>query len=175
MNMRELVGTSLNSGTLEMRDHAEMPVDRVAALAKASDLGRALFHWAYAGDKTSARSAFNQLCRKARNRTRIFRHHQDYKLLERVCLMVLHEWRHPACHACGGVGEVENAKLRVVCQVCSGTGLHRYADHWRIEFLKIEEYVYRKWERYIAAVTACITAEDIAAVRTCRAQLERAA
>jgi hypothetical protein len=173
LNLRELVGVSLNSGHLEHKEHAEMPIDRIGALAKASALGRSLYHWAYAGDESSLRSAYHHLCRKARNRTRIFRHHKDYKLLEKIVAMCLHEWRYPACQTCGGRGELEAEKLRIVCERCGGTGLHRYSDVSRMEFLKLDTSAYRNWERHINSVVACLTTEDVDATRVCRMNLER--
>lgn len=179
MNMRELVGVSLNSAHLESKEHAEMPIDRVGALAKASDLGRALFHWGYAADENAVRGAHKHLCRRARNRTKIYRGHPDYKMLERVCAMVLHEWRFQGCKACLGAGSVASdfgragSMATVACSTCSGSGKHRYADTWRMDYMNADSSLYRKWEKNIARVWDCVSSEDIMANRVCSQQLER--
>lgn len=172
MNMRELVGRSLLSSHLETQIH-ESPIDRVGALGKASDLGRALFHWGYAGDEGAARSALKHLLRKAQKRTKVYKHHRDFGILERVCVMLLHEWRYPHCKACGGAGETMVADVRVICSKCNGTGLHRFSDGERMAAMKVEAAVYRAWQGNIGAVWTCLVAADVGAVVTCREQLER--
>lgn len=172
--MREAVGRALNSSDLSQQEY-ETAVDRVGALARATDLGRALFHWGYAGDETASRSAFKHLIRKAQRRTRVYKHHKEYPLLERVVKLVLYEWKYQGCIACGGAGEFvdEDKKLKIVCQNCRGSGKKRYSDSERIEALQVDVFTYKRWEANIALIWQVVTGADIAAAVVCRAQLER--
>jgi hypothetical protein len=191
LSFRELVATSLNSSHLETKPH-ESAIDRVGAHAWASDLGRALWYWAIAEGERRVRSVFDRreekrkagavlhhLLRKAMNRTGIRKAHKQYQTLERVCLMVMHEWRYPACQTCGGSGELEGkfsisgTSVKAICATCSGSGKQRYADAWRADYLKLDQSEYRKWERHIARVAEILSAEDLDCVRVCRMQLER--
>lgn len=173
MGIREVVGNSLLSAHLET-SYRESPIDRVGALARASDLGRALWHLKYANDATAAPGAFKHLLRKAQRRTKVYKHHAEFELLKNVCTMVIHEWLNPQCSACGGGGEFvdEEKKLRVACQVCSGVGKKRFSDGERMAQLNIEPSIYRRWEGHIASVWTCLSSADAQAGATCRQQLE---
>lgn len=171
MNVRELVGTALLSTHLETRPY-ESAIDRVGALGRATDLGRALYHWGYAGDETSLRSAYKHLLRKAQRKVKVYRHHKEFPILERVCKMVLFEWRFPLCHSCGGAGELVTDQLRVICQTCSGSGKKRYSDEERMQALGVEAVSYAEWERAVAQVWLCVSSADLNAEHVCRHQLE---
>jgi hypothetical protein len=171
MNVRELVATSLLSSHLETQPH-ESAIDRIGALGRATDLGRALYHWGYAGDESALRSVYKHLIRKAQRRARVYRHHKEFPLLERICKMVLFEWRHPLCLDCGGAGELVAEKLRAMCQTCSGSGRKRYSDGERITALAIEPASYERWERVISDVWFIISDSDRDTEYRCHQQLE---
>lgn len=173
--MREAVGRALISSDLSTYEH-ESAIDRVGALAHANKLGRALWHWAVALDESAARTAYKALLKKAQRRVRVYQHHRDHRLLERVVTMVLYEWRYQGCLTCGGAGQLidEEKKLKLSCVTCDGSGKRRYSDGERMASLNIDAFTYRKWERNIHEIWLCLTGSDVGAGIVCRFQLERA-
>ncbi len=178
MGTRELVGSAILSNHLETKPH-ESAVDRVGALGCSTDLGRAMWRWAYADDARAVKSALHHLLRKARSRTKVYEAHTEHKTLERACLMVLLEWRHPHCRVCSGAGQVgaddhQGAKAMYVCHTCSGSGKHRYSDLERAQSLKLDAEDYRKgWERRVYQIWAILSTADLSVGPTVREQLER--
>jgi hypothetical protein len=177
LNIRESVGRALISDHLESK-HYESFIDRVGAHAWGSDLGRALWFWAVAGDERSAGSVFKHLLRKARNRLGISKGHRENKILELICVLVMYEWRYPGCLNCGGIGYVDGnfgasgSMARIICHSCSGSGKHRYEDVMRMEFLKVDMERYKKFEGHISKVSAVLSVFDLDTVAICRKQLE---
>lgn len=173
--MRELIGCALLSSHLETVEERESAIDRIGALGRASKLGRALWHWKYAGDADSARSAYKHLVRKAMRRTKIYRHSRDFKLLEKICTAVLHEWLHPNCRTCGGKGAFidEERNLKITCSTCSGSRLHRYSDQERAQALGVDPQAYRFIDKRFHTVVLCLHGGDSGVVYTVREQLER--
>ena len=175
MNIRELVGTSLLSSHLETREEAESAIDRVGAISRATKLGSALWRWKYAGDNRAAPSALSALLRKAQRNTKIYRHHRDFTMLQSVCKLVLSEWYSPNCRECEGAREFvdEERRLRIVCAICNGTGLHRFSDEERAVSLKIHPRFYPPWADHVSSVWRCLAGADIGTSAICRVQLER--
>lgn len=173
--MRELVSRALLSSHLETIEERESAIDRIGALGRASKLGRALWHWKYAGDDSSARSAFKHLLRKAMRRTRIYRHSREFGLLEKICVAVLNEWINPNCHTCGGKGAFvdEERNLKITCATCSGSRLHRYSDRERAMAIGVDAQAYRFIDKRFHTVMLCLHGADGGAAYTVREQLER--
>lgn len=173
LGIREAVGHSLHSSHLEPKEH-ECDVDRVGALGRARALGSALWRWRHAGDDRMALVAFKHLLRKAKSKTGVFNHHEDYPILQRACQLVLSEWYYPNCRTCGGAGEFVEDKLRIVCQECEGIGSHRFSDKERIKALGIPSHLYAKiWAARISELWLCLSTEDLRTASICRYQLER--
>jgi hypothetical protein len=171
MGLRESIAHSLNSTHLEPSEF-ECAIDRIGALARTTALGSALWRYGYGGDESAARSVIKHLLRKAERRTKIYKHHDDFKLLKKTCVMVLHEWKYKGCMGCGGAGEISSEKLKVVCQPCGGTGLHRFSDQERMTALNIEREKYAAWQRNISDVWICLAGADGGTGAVCREQLE---
>lgn len=169
------MGRSLISSDLETQEY-ESAIDRVGALARATKLGSALWRYGYAGDETALKTAYNALLKKAQRRVRVYRHHKEFGLLERVVAMVLLEWKHQGCLTCKGAGQLvdDDRKLKISCATCGGSGKRRYSDGERISALNIDPFTYRKWEKNITEICLCLSGADVGAAYTCRAQLERA-
>jgi len=175
MGLREAVGAALLSSHLETVNERETALDRVGAISRATKLGSALWRWKYALDASSQATALSALVRKAQRRTRIYRHHRDFPMLQRVCKLVLSEWYHPNCRMCGGRGEFvdEEQRLKIVCQACEGLGTHRFSDRERIAALGIASESYKVWSERIAEVWLCLAGADAGTGAMCRYQLER--
>lgn len=168
------MGRALNSSDLAQHEH-ESAIDKVGALARATDLGRALFHYGYAGDESAARSAYKHLLRKSQRRVRVYRHHKEFNLLQRVVALALYEWKNQGCLSCGGAGQLvdEDKKLKISCVTCDGSGKRRHSDGERMASLRIDTFTYKRWEKNIAEVSLCLMGADTGAAYTCRMQLER--
>ena len=173
MGLRESVAHSLLSTHLETLPH-ESPIDRVGALARATELGSALWRYLYAGEESAAGSVIKHLLRKAQRRTKVYKHHKDFGLLHKTCVMLLHEMKNQNCRTCGGAGEMANDKLKVVCHTCGGTGLHRYSDQERMHSLGIDSKKYVSWQAAIGAVWICLSGAEGGTGAICREQLGRA-
>ena len=170
--MREVVGAALNSGHLEPSDYREVPIDRVGALARATTLGRLLWHWKYA-DQPIAHKVLPELVRKAQGRFQISRRHPDYTILIAASRQILVEWYFPKCRSCRGAAEQVIDRKRVQCPTCGGTGLHWYSDFERMDGLDLNRSSYRRWEPRLRDLHLIVSAADVGAVLTCRAELER--
>ena len=178
MNLKELVGRALNSSDLAQHEY-ETAVDRVGALGRTTKLASALWRVGYGGDQTSLGSALRHLLRKAQRRTRVYKGSKDFPMLNRIGYLVLSEWLNPACRSCGGRQKLElnqeaaGSRATVVCHVCDGTGIHRYSDMERAHQLNIEIGAYRKVDKMVSDVWACLSGADVEGVYDCRFQLER--
>lgn len=170
--MREIVAQSLGSAHLEQVEFKEVPIDRVGALARASKLGRALWHWRYAGQPCH-REVLALTVRKAQGRFQISRRHPDYEILIRASKQMLIEWYFPKCRSCRGAAEQIIDNKRVLCPNCEGTGLHRYGDYERIDGLGVDKQEYRRWEPRLRDIHLIISGADVGAVLRCKIELER--
>ena len=171
--MRASVGAALNSAHLEPAEW-ECAIDRVGALARASKLGRLLYHWQYAGQDRFRGPVLAELTAKAGYRLRISRAHRDRRVLERACKQALVEYHGPNCPTCTGAGEVMSGPLRLSCEDCLGTGRHRYPDEERMRALHVDHEEYRdRWDARINQIIGILRRADGATTRECRRQLER--
>lgn len=174
MPIREAVGAALLSTHLETQAH-ESPIDRVGALAHASKLGRLLYHWRYAGQGRYAGPVLAELARKARKRLRIGKFHEEHPTLVLACKQAMREWYAPQCGNCQGAREVVTNKLRLVCPVCSGSGLRRYSDIERLLALKLDRAGLALWDGRIRELLLILTERDGSAARVVRRQLTETA
>jgi len=171
MAIREAVGAALNSTHLETQEH-ESAIDRVGALAHASKLGRALYHWRYAKQDRYAGPVLAELLRKARNRLRIGKFHVEHPTLVRACKQAMREWYSPQCNNCNGAREVVTSKLRMICPACSGSGVRRYPDAERLNALGIDAATYAQaWQARLQAILALMVERDAQAAVETRRQL----
>jgi hypothetical protein len=157
---------------LETVDHRETAIDRVGALARASRLGRALWHWRYAGQPNHA-EVLTALVRRGSKRLQISNRHPEYEILVRACKQSLLEWYFPKCRSCRGAAEQIINKKRVLCPNCGGTGLHRYGDYERMDGLGLSRQQYRRWEPRLRDLHLILSGADVSAVIRCRTELER--
>jgi len=170
MGIREAVGAALLSTHLETQAH-ESAIDRIGALARAGKLGRALYHWRYAGQARYAGPVLQEMLRKARRRLRIGKFHEEHPTLVRACQQAMREWYAPQCGMCQGAREVVSNKLRLICPVCAGSGMRRYSDAERLDALQVEPATYQAWEPRLRELLLILTERDGAAARTIRMQL----
>lgn len=174
MPIREAIGAALLSSHLETQAH-ESAIDRVGALAHASKLGRLLYHWRYAGQGRYAGPVLAELARKARRRLRIGKFHEEHPTLIRACKQAMREWYSPQCGNCQGAREVVTNKLRLVCPVCTGTGLRRYSDIERLNALALDRAGYEPWNGRMRELLLILTERDGDAARVVRHQLRETA
>lgn len=174
MNMRVIVGASLNSGHLETNHLPETAIDRVGALAHATKLGRLIYHWMYARQDRFAGPVLSELLVKASHRFQIHEGHAERRILIRACKQARLEFNHPQCLPCSGAGELIEGNLKLVCSACAGSGVRRYPDADRVRALKIDWPAYRSvWDGRLQEILGILTSNDSGAAAECRERLER--
>lgn len=155
-NLRKLVASALNSSDLSQSDIVESAVDRIGALAFSDALGGALWSIKYAGDRRSWSKAQAVLSLRSK---RIAPERHIRSVLCNLCLI---EYVDENCRACGGRRFILAAQTSVahVCTTCSGTGLRRYSDLWRMREMGLDRHAYGRWEQKFAAVHRKIADAD---------------
>lgn len=147
MGFAERLSSSCSTSNLEHREENVMPVDLVAAMSGASDLGADMFR-ATDGDVAALRRAVKVLSLAD---VRRFRAGRKYSF--ELALAAIQEVIMCKCEKCNGAGQVVVAKLKVVCDKCSGTGTKRWLDEERAELIGVPTEIYKKIEkRYVKAV-----------------------
>lgn len=129
-SLREAVGCAVNSSNLKSDDLKESSVDRVAAMASASELGSVLLRLKVGGDTTVLKRAAALLARLVREQedppfgdwTRA-----KTSLIYRICERVINEWLQDKCPKCRGRGRTGMGKGVVIsssvdCHPCAGSG-----------------------------------------------------
>lgn len=174
MNLREAVITSLDASTLEGCEFREMPIDRVAAMGRMSELGAALWRLKYHAERNLAnRVALLLVNKMLKRQPRLGR-----DMAEKIARQVVQEAVSDQCRPCGGTGVIastDRSKTESSCRKCNATGMHRYGDYERAAALGLCVDVYRKaWTRRFDDFAQALSAEDAAANRTAMTQLERA-
>jgi len=155
-NLRKLVASALNSSDLSQSAIVESAIDRIGALAFSDAFGGELWSLKYAGDARSWSRALALLSLRCR------RVAPERTIRVRLCRLCLFEWLDDACRTCGGrrfLVANPNAAAHS-CTTCSGTGLRRYSDLWRMREMGLDRHAYRRWEQKFAAVHRKITDAD---------------
>lgn len=158
MGFPERLSQSVVTGTLEQNDLKLMPVDFVGSLSGASALGSDIFR-AADGDAFAFRRAILLLAREA---TRKFRIGQSVAV--RLASVAIQEVIYWQCRKCNGAGQVIAGELKVICDKCGGTGIHRWSDAERAKLLKVNNW--SQWDKRYTDVLA-IAANDFSRVVGC--------
>lgn len=155
-NLRKLVASALNSSDLSQSDIIEAAIDRIGALAFSDALGSALWSLKYAGDARSWPRALAILALRCK------RIAPQRKIRARLCHLCLVEWVDENCRTCGGRRYIIASNMTPThhCTTCSGTGVRRYSDIWRMREMGLDRHAYRRWERKFAAVHQKISDSD---------------
>ncbi len=167
-HIQQLVVQALSSGDLEHDPLVETPVDRIGALAKAPELGRAVRHLQSHATAAQWNRARELLVRATFGRARVGRIHG------RLCEAVLLEREIGLCRKCVGRKFVIDGAVQKACTSCSGTGLWRHSDAERARSIGVPIGVYQKnWEPMFNRAHAKLSAANMATDREVYAQLGR--
>ena len=155
-NLRKLVASALNSSDLSQSDIVESAIDRIGALAFSDALGSELWSLKYAGDVRGWHRALAVLSR----RSKVIAPHG--KIRATLCRLCLIEWVDENCRTRGGRRFIMAAQTSAahVCTTCSGTGLRRYSDLWRMREMGLDRRAYTRWEAKFSAVHRKISDAD---------------
>lgn len=163
--MKEILARAVNASSLEWDDTHETQVDRVAAMAGGSHLGSYLLRIREGAQPEWAHRAMLILAHRV-----IKRHHLSRSIAEKIAAQALVEWTYPHCPDCGGAREVMGEKIRILCPSCKGTGVRRWTDTERKEYIGA-------WggrvEQGLSFVLAEITSATGGIVYAARVRLER--
>lgn len=122
MSLREAY-SHVSFASLEWTEGVERAVDRVAAGAKANELGLLLWKAKYLLEPDAykrAQTLLNAIYGK--------RYRDSQPVASALVGQALREFLAPSCRACRGVGEMMVNDRRVICDDCGGSKLHRYSD-----------------------------------------------
>lgn len=163
MGIKENVLNAMYRGLECSQNREEPPVIKIASLARASQLGRALWHLA-AGQHVS--TAIPLLVREMRRDEKT-----NYDLCIRIAKHALYEHMYPSCRTCGGETEIMVDQVKVGCPTCAGSGVHRYSDAERSA--AIGERMNAGLSRLIRRAIDIIAEHDRATRGIVAAELER--
>ncbi len=183
--LREAVGAALNATSLAPDNTRETPIDRVAALSRASRLGSALWRLKYGDDVTLLTTAAELLANKARTDSRV-RELTPYtrvgrrpELLLLICQYLIGEWLQDNCNTCGGRGRTGLGRggirgIGKLCLSCKGSGKRRINGAERGRALGVTGAAYWKtWHPCFEAIWTLILEADTGAASRLRAALRR--
>jgi hypothetical protein len=125
-NLRESYAAT-GYASLEWSELGEKAIDRVAASGKCSKLGVSLWKAKFLLESAAYQKAQRELLLVYK--TRYF--HDDQIIGEALVSQALVEYIAPQCRVCNGEGERIVNDLKVVCEACSGSKMHRYSDKER--------------------------------------------
>ena len=155
------LSTAPNSGNLGWRASLTMPIEYVAAMSAATNLGSHLLR-AKDHDRHAFRRAVLLLASKA-----IKTCHARKLLMSRdqavlLSVAAIFERIEPHCFQCRGAGEVIVADLKVVCPSCKGFAVHRYSDKQRARMCGLKADDWPQWESRYMLVMGILWANDTA-------------
>jgi hypothetical protein len=167
-NLRDVyAGTALAS--LEWSDNRERAVDRVAASARAPELGLLLWKVRILNESTAYKKAQILLIKVFLERYR-----SESGLIAEKCVeQSMVEWLAPACQACDGRGDVLHEGLKVVCPVCEGYKVKRYTDVERAWRMKLSLQRVRSLNHKLTWLAKELGSMDRAVNSVMAAELER--
>jgi hypothetical protein len=170
MSIREKLGASIHSTDLSMSPTEEHAIDRVAAMARVSELGGAVLRLKYGLDAGSYVPVRSALVRKAKKKAP----RADPAIVDRLAARVLYEFVDDRCEHCHGRQWVQRGARRQQCRSCNGTGerVPRDADRAAALGLTVEIYL-RHWHARLERMLAVLRSADSAAVSRLRFELEQ--
>lgn len=163
MNIAEILSVSVNEDNLAWKEGATMPVEYVAALSAASEIGSDLLR-VRALDKQAYRRVVLLLAHKAQmsgKRKRLF---LSPAMAQIFAVCAIHEITQPQCLACHGAKVMITEKLKVICHSCGGIGLHRYSDKDRAKMCGLTVEAWPQWEPRYKMVMEILVSNDTAAL-----------
>lgn len=170
MSIREKLGSAIHSTDLSMSPTEERAIDRVAALARTSELGAAVLRVKYGLDASSASTVHSALVRRVKRKAP----RTDPGILDRLAARVLLEFVDDRCEHCHGRQWVQRGARRQQCRACNGTGERRPRDIDRASALGLSVEVYVKhWASKLERMLAVLKGADSRAAHLLRVELER--
>jgi len=162
MNIAEILSVSVNEDNLAWKEGATMPVEYVAALSAASEIGSDLLR-VRALDKQAYRRVVLLLANKAEKQGMKKRLFLSPAMAQILAVCAIHEITQPQCLVCRGAKVMVTEKLKVVCHSCGGIGLHRYSDKDRARMCGVSAESWPQWERRYHMVMQILVSNDTAA------------
>jgi hypothetical protein len=162
--LREAAAAASNATSLADAEVLQL----LGAIAHAPPLGRALWRYAYAGQERAGIEARWLLVHEAMRRWKW----PPTALLGHLAALAVLEWSNRQCLRCDGRGEYVGAQLRVMCELCHGTGLRRHSNRARREFMRtVGEAWSEPTERRLHRLLDVLTATDTETAGIVRRQL----
>ena len=90
-----------------------------------------------------------------------------------LVVQALAEWINQSCRDCGGARELVVGDLKVICNTCGGTGLHRYSDFERSRAMRISYAIVKHSRHKLQWLADQIGTEDRRVNYEMGAELER--
>ncbi|MFA7269917.1 MAG: hypothetical protein WC073_11280 [Sterolibacterium sp.] len=157
----ERFAIAMTTSNLAHKDEVIMPVDHVAAMSAATNLGSDLFR-ARDYDYFALRRAVLLLASKAIRIGKQKKLHLSRDLANKFAVAVIRERIDRNCRNCTGAGVVMVADLKIVCPTCDGTAVHSYHDGERARLCGIKRDDWHQWESRYLMVMGIMLGHDIA-------------
>ena len=163
MIAKERFALSVSTSDLGWSDLAIKPVELIAGLSAASNLGSDI-HRAKSMDQTALRRAVRALATKGIRIGHKKRLAVSSDMAQLMAVTALFERCHPYCRSCNGAKVLISGELKIVCDTCSGVGIHRYTDRERSKLCWIQPSEWPKFERRYQMFVAITLSHDIAPI-----------
>lgn len=144
MGLEERLALAVGEDDLGWSDHKSKPVELVAALSAATNLGSDI-HRSKGADLQAMRRAVLLLTKKAIDKGRGSRLPLSRVMAQAMSVTALFERCAPHCRTCNGAAVLVVNSLKVVCDTCGGAGIHRYSDKERARLCGIKPMDWPQW------------------------------
>lgn len=164
MGIAERLTNAMSTSDLSWSDLTIKPVEFVAAMSGASDLGSDIFR-SKTYDASALRRAVLLLARRAK-RTGARRHlYLSMDQAKSMAVAVMFEIVHPHCRTCTGAGVSIIDDLKVTCPTCDGFTVHHFTDRERAKLCGIRREDWGKWEGRYQMVRGLALSSDCAEIQ----------
>jgi hypothetical protein len=167
MGIAEQLSNAIGTSDLAWSDAKTKPVEFVAAMAGATNLGSDILR-AKSQDRAAAHRAVLLLAKKARRAGDRAKLPLSQAMAQAMAAAVLLELVRPHCRLCTGAGVLILDDLKITCPRCGGLAVHRYGDRERANLCGVSPADWHKWSGRYDMVMQVALAHDCAPQRADR-------
>lgn len=157
----ERLALAVGDDDLEWSEIRTQAVDHVAALSGASSLGSDIMR-AKDHDAHALRRALHKLVAMSVKTGRRNKLPMSNAQAKALALVALQELIWPQCRTCNGARVVMVDQLKIECDSCESTGIHRYSDRERERLAGLKRGDFSKWATRYQLVLGIARTHDCA-------------
>lgn len=164
MGIAEQLSNAIGTSDLAWSDAKTKPVEFVAAMAAATNLGSDILR-SKAYDRAAAHRAVLLLAKMARRAGEKQKLPLSQAMAQVMAAAVLLELIRPHCRVCTGAGVMILDELKMTCPSCGGIAVHRYGNRERARLCGVALTDWHKWSARHDMVMQVALAHDCAPAR----------